>query len=132
MKKLLFLLLLCPVFSLAQEEWVYAGEDSDKSTYYIKDATKKSYSDDVVFWVKIIEADKIVKTKKGSINRKGGTIMQQLKVDCKDKTVEITANTVYNSAGKVVSSSRGSFIPEPVVPDSIGESLLLLGCKLVN
>ncbi|MBW3524334.1 surface-adhesin E family protein [Chryseobacterium sp. NKUCC03_KSP] len=131
MKKLLFILLIFPVISFAQENWEYVGKDSDNGEYFIKDA-KKNYSNNVVFWTKELQADKIVKTKKGAITKKGGSRIQQLSVDCTKKTIEITSNTEYNSSGKVIVSSRGSFIPEPAVPDSVGEMVLLAGCRAAN
>ncbi|THV61922.1 surface-adhesin E family protein [Chryseobacterium candidae] len=132
MKNLLFIFLLYPFLSFAQQDWEYAGKDSDNASYYVKDIVKKDYSQNILFWVKIVEVDKIVKTKKGSINKKGAITMQKLEVNCREKTIEITSSTKYNSEGKLISSDRGSYVPEPAVPESIGEMILLKACSLIN
>lgn len=132
MKELLFFLMLFPAFLSAQTEWEYVSTDSENAKFYIKDINKKKYSTKITVWVKIVDADKIVKSKKGNINKKGSISMQQWIIECEDKTIEVSSITKYNSEGKVILSDRGSYVPQPVVPDSIGEAVVLQACAYQN
>ncbi|MCY0976889.1 hypothetical protein PGH12_06950 [Chryseobacterium wangxinyae] len=71
MKKLLFFLMLFPAFLFAQSDWEYVGTDSENAKYYIKDINKKKYSTKITVWIKIVDSDKTVKSKKGNIIIKG-------------------------------------------------------------
>jgi hypothetical protein len=61
-----------------------------------------------------VDADKIVKLKKGNINKKGSISMQQWIIECENKSVELSTITKYNTERKVMLSKRGSYIPQSV------------------
>lgn len=128
MKNLLLLLFLPSIF-FAQSDWEYVGESSSKDLFYFKDVEKKSYSDKITFWVKIQKPVTIVKTKKGSIKKAGNYIISKWEADCKEETIETKIYAVYNTNGSVKETSTGPFSPEPVLPDSIGESVFLTACN---
>lgn len=92
--------MLFPAFLFAQSDWEYVNTDSENAKYYIKDINKKKYSTKITVWIKIVDADKTVKSKKANIIKKGSISMQQWIVECDDKTIEITSITKYNSEGK--------------------------------
>lgn len=54
--------------------------------------------------------------------------------DCDGEREAIIAGTAYTSAGAVVSSYTisppSAYSWEPVVPDSVGEAMLKIACKL--
>ncbi|WBX98369.1 surface-adhesin E family protein [Chryseobacterium gambrini] len=132
MKKPLLILILFPTSFFAQSEWKFVGADSEDARYYIKDTSKKSYSEDITFWVKIDDADKVVKTKKGRITKKGTSTKQFWKANCNEKTIEIISITKYSSTGKVLWSDSFPSLPKPVVPDSIGEAVFYEGCTYIS
>lgn len=124
MKKLLFTLLMFPVLSFAQDEWEYFGETMENNKYYVRDIEKGKYSSTLTFWVKIKHPDKTIKSKKGIIKKSGNYTMAKWLADCKEKTLETKMMVIYNNSGKVIESSTGPFFEEPVIPDSVGETVL--------
>lgn len=131
MKKLIFLLLLLPGVAFAQSDWEYATESSGNEVYYIKDVEKKAYGNKITFWIKKQNADKIVKTKKGSLRKAGDLVLAKWEGDCTEKTIETKMIVIYDNKGNSKGSDSGPFFAEPVVPDSIGESMLNLACKKI-
>ena len=58
MKKLLFLLLLLPVITFAQDEWEYLVTTNSEDNYYIKDIVKEDTYGRLSVWVKIQKSNK--------------------------------------------------------------------------
>ncbi|WP_343665205.1 surface-adhesin E family protein [Chryseobacterium mucoviscidosis] len=128
MKKLLFILLFIPLFSYAQTEWEYVGNDSDNSEYYVKDYKKRNYTDYIETWLKIVRTDKIVKTKKGTIKKSGIVSLEKYKFKCEEKTMALESYADYRN-GILIKSGNGFGVENDIVPDSIGESLLDYLCS---
>lgn len=131
MKKLLLLLLLFPAMTFAQEEWQYEGQSTSKEKYFIRDIEKKSYGSKLTMWVKRQEIDKVLKTKKGNVTKAGGYVISKWECDCTEKTVETKISVYYDSKGNVKETDSGPFFAEPVVPDSVGEHLLIVACEKI-
>lgn len=131
MKKKLFILLLYPVFSFAQEDWEYVGSSTDESSFYIKNIQKQDYGNRVEFWNKVILPNKVVKTKKGSITKKGDQYLTKYEADCRNKSMKKIMIVLYDGKGETKDTDTGPFFYEPVIPDSMGESLLLSACSIL-
>jgi len=128
MKKLLFILLFIPLFSYAQTEWEYVGNDRDNSEYYVKDYKKRNHTDYIETWLKIVRTDKIVKTKKGTIKKSGIVSLEKYRFKCEEKTMALESYADYRN-GILIKSGNGFGIENDIVPDSIGESLLDYLCS---
>ena len=85
MKKLLFILLFIPLFSYAQTEWEYVGNDRDNSEYYVKDYKKRNHTDYIETWLKIVRTDKIVKTKKELLKKVVSFHLKNINLSAKKK-----------------------------------------------
>lgn len=54
---------------------------------------------------------------------------QEWKVDCMGKTITILMSISYDQRGTVVESSREASDPVPIVPDTIGETIVNRVCR---
>lgn len=130
MKKILLPILLFPAVALAQDDWEYVAENSDSEPYFIRAVEKKSYGNKVTFWIKRVNADKNVKTKKGTIKKKGGHVIAKWECDCTEETIETKMIATYDNNGKIINSDSGPFFAEPAIPDTVGYKLLKTACNL--
>jgi hypothetical protein len=122
------------------QDWVLVGADSDNNNWYIKSSyvSKDGYdgtSGNIKIWTK-------KELKKTSVKKNGKTLtytnakeLQLVFADCNDRKIKFVTTTVYNSAGKVISSwTLADYQQEwiDVVPDSMGESMIDKICELFN
>lgn len=56
------------------------------------------------------------------------SIMSQIRVNCTAKTLQIVSNVFYGKNGESISSGLTNSTPDPIVPDSVGESLAEMLC----
>lgn len=127
MKKLLFILLVCPVFSFAQEEWEHVGTSSNDTKYYIRDVSLKTNSDIIRLWVKAVQSDKSIK--RDNNQKPGDYTLSKWEIDCDEETTLTKIMVFYNREGELKNSSTGPFEESPVIPDTMGEKVLKYACN---
>ncbi len=133
MKKLLFILLLCPVFSFAQEEWEKVGTAKNGDEYFIRDVTQKKDSSKIQFWQKMIKSLDYKPTSKTDLLAPGGFVLTRYDADCDERTIHAQMMVYYDKDGNPLKSHICIFKETYVIPDSIGETFLLSACiKLLD
>lgn len=73
--------------------------------------------------------NKAIKTKKGTVNKKGGYNVVKYEADCDEKTLKMLMFASYESNGNPKDTDSGPFFAEPVIPDTMGEILLESSCN---
>ena len=111
-------------------EWIYVGTASDKSRYYINTENISTNSMFKKVWVKILSP--LTKVKKGGneISYKDTKEMMLWEFNCKNMELRIIRSTLYLSDGSVVNSNPISNNFEPIIPESIGETVTKKACEL--
>lgn len=127
MKKLLFIVLLCPVFSFAQEEWEFVGSSTNQDQYFIRDVSEKTNSTKIKFWVKSVKSEKSIKKSKGE--KPGDYSVSKWEGDCDEETILTKIMVFYNSDGEIINSSDGPFKESPTIPDTMGDKVLKTACS---
>lgn len=120
MKKLLFSLLLLTSLSHAKtHEWILLNETSEMKTYGLKNSIIRN-GDIRYFWQKQeLQKDEF----KGSYN------IAFKELNCKEKTSRIIASDIYGMNGQFLGHGEINK-QEIVIPDSLGEYILKLICKV--
>ncbi|MFY1047216.1 surface-adhesin E family protein [Chryseobacterium sp. GP-SGM7] len=127
MKKLLFILLLCPVVLFAQEDWEFVGTSANDTQYFIRDVSAKTNSTKIKFWVKSVQSDK--DSKRQNNQKPGDYSLSKWEGDCDEETTQTKIMVIYNRDGEVKSSSTGPFEETPIIPDTMGEKVLKAACN---
>ena len=113
----------------AHADWLAIGSSVNNSTWYMDPDRIKTISGRVQAWVKIdSRRDRTVQWSETK---------QLMSFDCSAMTERTLAVVNYDSYGKVVSSQS---VPDngfgigydPVVPDSMGETVAKLACRTSN
>lgn len=137
---LLLSLLLFSIVSYSQDSevvktetptWILVGHDLEKTSYYIKSTMEsKDFSNAYKVWVKELMPTFKIKTK----IYKNVKILILYSFYCEEKQISKEQWVLYDSNGKVITNSQpyDTGIPENVIPDSMGESLLNKACELFN
>lgn len=56
------------------------------------------------------------------------SITSQIRVNCSAKTLQVVSNVFYGKNGESISSGLTNSMPEPIVPDTVGENLADMVC----
>ncbi len=124
MKNLIFVLLLIYTLPSPEQKWTLL-DDNEKYTLYMRNNTKDSA------WIKI--EYKKVQIQKNIIGQEEKLKMELnlYKFDCNDKMMGTMAEIQYDDEGEVLRSDDNGKYPimENVIPDTLGEKILLEYCK---
>ena len=125
-KLLLSLIVVVPV--IAQAEWVEITRTNEKK-YYLNNTYIKDNSDIVQYWVKSIIYNDLTKDGQSV----GDHSMHNFLGKCNSRETALFAFTDYYNDGRVLKSDSTSYASYSVaVPESLGESLLLAACAVVE
>lgn len=132
MKKCLFLLLLLPGTTFAQDEWEYVATTNFEDNYFIKDIVKEDHYGRLSFWVKIQKSDKKEYFKGQKYYRPSDLVLTKWSMDCQNKTSKTQTLVVYDLKGKVRHSFNGPFEESYIIPDSIAEKVMFIACRKID
>jgi hypothetical protein len=122
MKKLLFIILLFPTLSFGSS-WYLIGANDDHDFYIDKDSIVKS-GNEVNYWVKINYKKK---DEYGDLSEKQNGI-----TNCRTKEETLKYYLTYTEIDNNGKIHRSGYVPikwTPIVPDSVGETILKFVCK---
>lgn len=112
----------------ARAEWLQVGTSSSDSVWYMDPKRVKVVSGKVQAWVKVdSRKDRSVQWSESK---------QLISFDCSADSSKTLSVIKYDSYGKMISSSSSSEYGygtgySPIVPDSIGETLERLACRIL-
>lgn len=78
-----------------------------------------------------VEKGSLVETEKGSVIKKGGYDVVKFEADCTEKTLKMILFVAYDSTGNLKGKDTGPFFAEPVIPDTMSETLLESACNKI-
>lgn len=104
---------LMPI-TINASNWYYIGslENSNTSMFIDNDSVKKN-EDSAEVWIKSNKSD-------------GSYSLDLYRFNRKYRTIAIITSTDYNSLGEVVETYHFKIKYEPIIPDSIGETIFKL------
>jgi hypothetical protein len=111
-------------------DWIYVGTGSGDNRYYIKTENISKNTAFIKVWGKVISPVNKVKENGKEVIYLNTREMILWEFDCKNLKMRIISNTLYLSDGTFVRSNNALDEFNYVIPESMGESVLIKACDL--
>lgn len=134
MKNILVGLCTAPLAVIAAQgnDWISIGRNHAGMAYYVKASSAKIEDGGLSLWVKVVPSrpEPAFPEKPKGPRYVHALLMHH--ISCVNKTLGTSSVVKYDATGTVVWSSTVLPEMEPVVPDSMGERLVLIACGSRN
>jgi hypothetical protein len=132
LKSIIYIILFSTAKTGYGQDWLYAASSKDGSVYHVRTNPIATYEGRKV-WSK--EQAKVLSYTKGTkkYTVTNGYILTLHIYDCEGRRSKILSVAYYNAQGNVVHSNQWDEYEstwDDVVPDSIGEAVLMAACLL--